>query len=267
MLKKTTPNTTKELLYQVHNGIAVVTLHRPERLNAITPVMRDALCAAMAEADADPAVRVAVLTGAGRAFCAGADIGRLQGFTGSGRSTQALPSADRYAFMSSFSKPLIGCINGVAAGMGLVLALQCDLRFAAREALLMTAFARRGLIAEYGCALMLERLVGPAVAADLLFSSRMVSGSEAAALGLVNRAEPRDALMSSVMAYARQLTKEVSPRSLIVIKRQLRAAQFQSFLQAQALAIEEMAKSLDCEDFKEGISCYVEKRAPRFSGN
>jgi enoyl-CoA hydratase/carnithine racemase len=260
-------NDMQELLYQVHEGVAVFTLHRPERLNAMTTVMRDALCDAMAEADADPAVRVAVLTGAGRGFCAGADIGRLQGFVDGGDSKPPPPSADRYAFVSDFSKPLIACVNGVAAGVGLLLALQCDLRFAAQDAVLMTAFARRGLTAEYGCALMLERLVGPAVAADLLFSARKVSGSEAAALRLVNRAEPTEQLLASTMAYARMLAEEVSPRSLVVMKRQLRAALHQSPAQALALAGEEMASSFGCDDFREGIASLVEKRAPRFTGN
>ncbi|MGH8790917.1 MAG: enoyl-CoA hydratase-related protein [Cupriavidus necator] len=259
----------QEVLYAVDGGVALLTLNRPERLNAITPAMRDALQSAFLQAGSDPAVRVAVLTGAGRGFCAGADIGRLQGVASaadSGQPAPAAPTADRYNFVSEFGKPLIACINGVAAGVGLVLALQCDLRWAASDATLMTAFARRGLIAEYGCAFRLERLVGPAVAADLLFSARKVSGSEAASIGLANRAEPADALLASVLAYARMLADEVSPRSLAVMKRQLYAAQRQSFAEALALAGEEMAESFKSADFREGVAHFLEKRAPRFTG-
>lgn len=147
-----------------------------------------------------------------------------------------------------------------------MLALQCDLRFAAEDAIFMTAFARRGLIAEYGCALMLERLVGPGAAADLLFSARKVDAREAAALGLVNRVVAGTELLPAVMAYAKVLANEVSPRSLVVMKRQLRAALHQSPGEAQALAGEEMARSFACEDFREGVACFVEKRAPRFTG-
>ncbi len=260
---------SQEVLYTVEDRIALITLNRPDRLNAMTPTMCDQLRDALKKADNDPAVRVVVLTGAGRGFCAGADMGRLQAVASpveGAPPAPAPPTSDRYRFISEFSKPLIACLNGAAAGVGLVVALQCDMRWAANDATLVTSFSRRGLIAEYGSAFMLERLVGPAVAADLLFSARKVSGAEAATLGLVNRAEPAETLLASVRTYARMLASEVSPRSLAVMKRQIHAAQQQSFAQALALAGEEMTRSFKSADFKEGMAHFTEKRAARFTG-
>ncbi len=260
---------SQEVLYTVEDRIALITLNRPDRLNAMTPTMCDQLRDALQQADHDPKVCVAVLTGAGRGFCAGADIGRLQSVASGGEGGQSSPvppPPDRYRFISEFSKPLIACLNGATAGIGLVVALQCDMRWAANDATLVTSFSRRGLIAEYGAAFMLERLVGPAAAADLLFSARKLSGADAATMGLVNRAEPAETLLASVRAYAHMLATEVSPRSLAVMKRQIYAAQQQTFAQALALAGEEMAKSFKSADFKEGLAHFTEKRAAQFTG-
>ncbi|MBI5257958.1 MAG: enoyl-CoA hydratase [Burkholderiales bacterium] len=267
-----------EVQVAVADGVATVTLNRPDKLNAVTATMHEALRAALGRLGADESVRVIVLTGAGRGFCAGADMGRLTSLAG-GQGLEALaqPAAPaaagaradyqhKFAYFATVPQPLIACINGPAAGIGLVFALFCDLRFASTEATLMTGFARRGLIAEHGSAWALSRLVGAGHAADLLLSSRKLSGSEAERIGLVNRALPPAELAGFVQAYARELASQCSPRSLRVIKQQLWELPFQSVGQALADADRRMMDSLKTEDFKEGVAHFLEKRPPRFSG-
>ena len=147
-----------------------------------------------------------------------------------------------------------------------MIALYCDLRFASTDAKFTTSFAQRGLIAEHGIAWLLPRLVGVARALDLLVSARKFDGAEAERIGLVERALAPDLLMEETLAYARQLADTVSPRSMAVIKAQLRKSPFQDFNQALATADAEMARSFASEDFREGIAHYLEKRPPRFSG-
>ncbi|HEY6511607.1 MAG TPA: enoyl-CoA hydratase-related protein [Burkholderiaceae bacterium] len=266
-----------ELLVDVADHVATVTLNRPERLNAITPTLSDSLRRTMAELGVDSAVRVIIVTGADRGFCAGADMALLQNLTqgatlpktmvhdtvdaGAGRELQ-----QRYNFFAAVPKPVIACINGAAAGIGFVLALFADIRFASSDATLTTGFARRGLIAEHGCAFGLARLVGPGHAADLLLSSRKVSGIEAERIGLVNRALPPDELMPFTRSYAADLASSCSPRSLRVIKQQLSALPLQTMAQAFAEGDRLMLESLASDDFKEGVAHFVEKRPPRFSG-
>ena len=258
--------------------VATVTLNRPDRLNAITPTLSDSLRHTMAELGRDDGVRVVIVTGAGRGFCAGADMALLQEphpgrsaaqddgtidpvDTAAGRELQ-----QRYNFLSAVPKPVIACINGAAAGIGFVLALFADIRFASNDATLTTGFAKRGLIAEHGSAFGLARLVGPGHAADLLLSSRKVSGAEAERIGLVNRALPPDELMAFTRRYALELAHSCSPRSLRVIKQQLAALPLQTMAQSFAEADRLMLESLASDDFKEGVAHFVEKRAPRFSG-
>jgi len=266
-----------ELLVDVADHVATVTLNRPDRLNAITPALSDALRQAAAELGRDDAVRVVIVTGAGRGFCAGADMALLQSLTRGAALPRTMGDAavdavagrelqQRYNFLSAVPKPVIACINGAAAGIGFVLALFADIRFAASDATLTTGFARRGLIAEHGSAFGLARLVGPAHAADLLLSSRKISGAEAAAIGLVNRALPPDELMPFTKRYALELAQACSPRSLRVIKQQLAALPLQTMAQSFAEADRLMVESLASEDFKEGVAHFVEKRAPRFTG-
>jgi len=266
-----------EVLSSVAGGIATVTLNRPDKLNAWTPQMEGELRAAMGAADADAAVRAIVLTGAGRGFCAGADMNVLAAIQGGARAAtpQAAPPHDmdrradyqvRYGYFPSLSKPVIGAINGPCAGLGLVVALYCDLRFAADSAIFTTAFARRGLIAEHGISWMLPRLVGQTRALDLLLSARKVDAAEAYRIGLVDRVCPTDKLMDETLAYARDLAASVSPRSMAVIKRQLWETPFQTLAEATAVANHEMRASFASEDFKEGVAHFIEKRAPRFTG-
>jgi enoyl-CoA hydratase/carnithine racemase len=267
----------EQILYRVTDGVAVVTLNRPERLNAWTGTMHEEVKAAMRAAVDDEAVRVIVLTGAGRGFCAGADMQTLTGIQegGGSRAAQAdtvfdpAAAADfskTYSYFPAVSKPIIAAVNGACAGLGLVIALYADLRFASDAAVFTTAFSRRGLIAEHGISWLLPRLVGMANAADLLFSARRVSAAEAKEIGLVNRVIPFDSFEAEVMAYATMLASEVSPRSLREIKREIWNGLHQTLGQAIDAANADMAGSFTSEDFKEGVAHYLEKRAPAFTG-
>ena len=269
--------TYSDILYRVEDGVAVVTLNRPDRLNAWRGKMEAEVRLAMRAASDDPIVKVIVLTGAGRGFCAGADMDNLQSIQSTGENVRADPPGafdpnaredfkKQYSYFPSVPKPIIGAINGACAGLGLVMALYTDIRFAADGAVFTTAFARRGLIAEHGISWLLPKLVGFAHAADLLYSARKVYAPEAAAMGLVNRIFPTATFMDDVMAYARMLATEVSPRSLGEMKREIWNAQFQGLGDAIEAANVDMAGSFVSEDFKEGVAHYLEKRAPAFSG-
>jgi enoyl-CoA hydratase/carnithine racemase len=276
----------QETMYEVAKRVATITLNRPDKLNAWTAVMEQEVRAAMAGSERDENVRVIVLTGAGRGFCAGADMSLLstvatkgldaaqraqavQAGAGSGEGDVDGARVDfrkKYSYFPALSKPVIAAINGPAVGLGLVIALYCDLRFASDAARFSTAFARRGLIAEYGMAWMLPRLVGHANALDLLFSARLIDGAEAFRMGLANQVYPQDVFQEKVREYAVELASNVSPRSLRVIKRQVYEAMFQTLGEAFDISEREMLASLRCEDFKEGVAHFVEKRAPVFTG-
>jgi enoyl-CoA hydratase/carnithine racemase len=259
-----------ELLYAVTERVATITLNRPDRMNAWTPTMEAEFRVAIAAASADDEVRAIVVTGAGRGFCAGADMGRLQNSAAGAAPLAAPPSGEgnfdqRYSYLLAVPKPLIAAINGSVAGVGLCITLYCDLRFMAEGARLATSFARRGLVAEHGSAWMLPRLIGPMNAADLLLSGRTVDAAEAASLGLV-RMLPAERFLAAVQARAAEFANLSSPRSMRIIKQQLQAAPFQSLAEATRFADAEIPKCRDTEDFKEGVASFVEKRAPNFTG-
>lgn len=259
-----------ELLYAVTERVATITLNRPDRMNAWTPTMEAEFRQAIEAASADEAVRAIVVTGAGRGFCAGADMGRLQNSASGAAPLAASPSGEgnfeqRYSYLLAVPKPLIAAINGSVAGVGLCITLYCDLRFMAEGARLATSFARRGLVAEHGSAWMLPRLIGPMNAADLLLSGRTVDAAEAASLGLV-RMLPAERFLAAVQARAAEFANLSSPRSMRIIKQQLQAAPFQSLAEATRFADAEIPKCRDTEDFKEGVASFVEKRAPNFTG-
>jgi enoyl-CoA hydratase/carnithine racemase len=275
----------EHILYEVRDRVATVTLNRPDKLNAWTAVMGREVRQAMEDAARDEAVRVIVLTGAGRGFCAGADMGLLSGLAepggdGGGREVAARGAEAAqtggpgprtefrgpYAYFPTVPKPIVAALNGATAGLGLVVALYCDVRIASADAVFTTSFARRGLIAEHGISWLLPRVVGLPRALDLMLSARRIDAAEALAMGLVNRVVPAADLMPGVAAYARELADLVSPRSMGVVKRQLWEAQFQTLGEATAVAAEEMLRSFASEDFKEGVAHFVEKRAPRFTG-
>jgi enoyl-CoA hydratase/carnithine racemase len=268
--------TYQHILYEVSEKIATITLNRPDRMNAWTPIMERDVRHAMEAASADDTVRVIVLTGAGRAFCAGADMDALKGLDPDDvRRAANVPPFDmnrrpdwqaRYAYYPSIPKPVIGMLNGATAGIGLVHALYCDLRFAADNTVFTTAFSRRGLIAEHGISWMLPRIVGHANALDLLMSARRVQSDEALRIGLVNRLCPPDQLREQTYAYARDLADFVSPSAIAVIKRQLYDVPFQTLAEATIDANREMLVALRGSDFREGVASFMEKRPPRFTG-
>ncbi len=271
-----------DVLYAVSQRIATITLNRPERLNAYTASLGEQLRTAMRRASDDAGVRAIILTGAGRGFCAGADMDNLSAGTASGGATlaaenpQAVPAPfdptsspdyqTTHSYFPAVPKPIIAAINGACAGLGLVYALYCDQRFAAAGAKFTTAFARRGLIAEHGISHTLPRLVGLAKALDLLVSARKFDADEALRLGVVDQVLPPDQLMAATRAYALDLADNVSPRSMAVIKRQLWAVDQQSMREAIEIGNREMLASFPSEDFKEGVAHFVEKRPANFSG-
>src|ERR1051326_7395328 len=272
----------QEILYNVADRVATITLNRPDKLNAWTAVMEQEVRRAVYDAEADENVRVIVLTGAGRGFCAGADMSLLSNIAtkgiserervlantgnGSQRENVRADFQKKYSYFPSIQKPMIAAINGPAVGLGFIISLYCDLRFASDAARFGTAFAKRGLIAEYGLAWLLPRLIGPANALDLLFSARLVDAQEALRMRLVNQVYPQESFLADVTAYARELANSVSPRSLRIMKEQVYNAMFQSLGEAFETAEQEMVKSLQCEDFKEGVAHFLEKRAPVFTG-
>jgi enoyl-CoA hydratase/carnithine racemase len=271
----------QEIITQTRDGVLTITLNRPDRLNAWTGRMQTEVESAIRAGGADDAVRCIVLTGAGRGFCAGADMSGLQSIqatAGEGYS-EKIPDLKpksvsplertfpgRFGHMFACPKPIIAAINGPCAGIGLILTLFADLRYAAAEAKFTTAFSQRGLIAEHGIAWQLPRLVGEANALDLLFTARKFDGVEAERLGLVNRAIPGAELMSYVAEVAQHLATQVSPRSTAIMKRQIRESYFQSYEASLATADAEMEKSFATQDFKEGVASFVERRAPSFTG-
>ncbi len=266
--------TFQTILYDVSEGIATITLNRPEKLNAWTPTMGLEIRAALEASVANVDARVIILTGAGRGFCAGADMNDLVDISASGKteSREFTPFDDTsradfhhaMTYLPSVKKPIIAAINGVAAGLGFAILMFCDLRFSSETASFVSSFARRGLIAEHGTSWMLTRLVGHSRAMDLMLSSRKVSAGEALRIGLVDRVSVD--VLDEARAYARDLAQLSSPRSLGIIKGQLWNSLFQDLQSAMIDADAEMVLSLKSEDFREGVAHFLEKRPPRFTG-
>ncbi|MGX9937906.1 enoyl-CoA hydratase [Advenella kashmirensis] len=268
--------TYETLKYAVDDAIATITLNRPERMNALTKVMEAELRSAIETAGRDGAVRAIILTGAGRAFCAGMDMDELEVLPPEDiRAEEWMRPYDmnrradyqtRYSYFPAAPTPVISAINGAAAGLGLIMALYSDFRIAADKAVFATAFAQRGLIAEHGIAWILPRIVGHAHATDLLLTSRKIDAQEALQMGLVHRVVTADALPDAARQLARRLGNEVSPRSVRIMKQQLWEAPFQTLGEAVSQANTEMVVSLQSEDFKEGIAHFIERRPARFQG-
>jgi len=261
--------------------VLTITLNRPAKLNAWTQRMENEFRQAIERGAADDGVRAIVVTGAGRGFCAGADMAILEaGAEGGSASadpaslasaaTEGLEGVEvnyvqRFSYLLRVPKPIFAAINGPVAGIGLCMTLFCDFRYMAQGAKMTTAFAKRGLIAEHGMSWMLPRLVGPMHALDLLLSARTLVAEEAAAIGLV-KALPAEGLLAAVKAIAKELAHSASPRSMGVIKRQVYDSLFQNLDEAWRVADTEMVKSFDSEDFREGVAHFLEKRSPAFSG-
>ncbi len=275
----------EQILFEVDDPVAIVTLNRPEALNAWTATMASEVRDAVGRAERDPHVVGIVLTGAGKGFCAGADMRGLaaaSGADGGGSSTApdvvsareetpapGEPSAGEdlrgtYTYFMSVPKPIIAAINGPVAGMGVPIALSCDLRFMNEATVLTTSFAQRGLVAEWGLSWLLSRLAGPSNALDLLFTARKVKGDEAARIGLVNRALPADEVVPAAVDYIRELAIGSSPASLAAMKLQVWKDLNRSFGDAHAGALELMKESFTRPDFAEGVKSYIERRPPDF---
>ena len=265
-----------EIVYEVEDPVATITLNRPDALNAWTPTMEMELRDALTRAVADPAVVGIVLTGAGRAFCAGMDLKLLDAYAAGDRDVLvadhvALPGEDwsddlrgPYSFFLSLPKPIVAAINGPVVGMALAIVLACDLRFMADDAELATTFAERGLVAEYGLGWLLPKMVGPTVAMDLLFSARKVGGPEAVELGLANLSVPADQLLDVARAYVADLAARCSPASMATMKRQVYTHLHAGLGEAERESRRLMMASFERPDAAEGVRSFLKKRPPRF---
>jgi enoyl-CoA hydratase/carnithine racemase len=260
------------VIYEVtRSGVAVLTLNRPDRLNTWGGDIATAFYAGIERAEEDPAVRVIVLTGRGKAFCAGAQLGSMGDFSQSIEETDegklASLIGDRQPHhVTTLSKPVVAAINGSCVGIGLTQALMCDVRFAAAGAKFAASFARRGLIAEYGVSWILPRLAGWGVALDLLLSGRTFLADEAAELGLVKAVVPPDQLMAQAMAYAEDIAQNCSPASMAIIKRQAYGDALREVADSSSRSEILLQQSLKRPDVIEGITSFLEKRAPSFPG-
>lgn len=261
-------------------GIATVMLNRPERKNSWTGRMHLELRTAFAALDADPAIRAIVLTGAGDSFCPGGDFGALDGHAKRGSYDAGTPAEmptpgaatapefrGDFAWMMGLNKPVIGAINGAAAGIGLALACFCDIRIVRGDAKFTTAHGRLNLPAEFGLSWVLPRAMGLTHAMDLLLTSRIFTGDEGVALGLFNRAVPdAQAVLDSAHAYARQLIETVSPGSLKATRHQTYLDQHRSAADAIADSKLRLAEMMQQEDYREGLKAMREKRKPEWTG-
>lgn len=269
----------EEIIYHRDGHVATIALNRPDKLNAWTKTMEAEVRSAVESADGDEEVRIIIITGEGRGFCAGADMNLLTSAMDQGgaedTSDPLTASTDgdpvernyqqRFSYLLRVAKPLVAAINGPCAGMGLCMTLFCDVRFMADNARLTTAFSRRGLVAEHGIAWMLPRLVGPMNAVDLLYSGRPVEAAEAEKIGLV-WSLPEEGFREQVQSWASQLVTLSSPRSIRVMKKQIFDSLFQDLSESWEMADREMVKSFSSEDFREGVAHFLEKREPKFTG-
>lgn len=269
----------QEIIYDVQDPVAIITMNRPEALNALTGRMQAEIRHALAQAESDPAVVGIVLTGAGRGFCAGADIGGLDatasGDSGAREDLSELAAKPgdpamgenfqvTFTYMLAVTKPIIAAINGPCAGLGFCYALLCDMRFGERQAKFTTAFAQRGLIAEHASSWLLPRLIGAGRALDLLWSARKFTGEEAKELGVVERLVEQGESLQAAIQYIKELAAVASPTSFKVIKAQVYRHLNMELGEAMQESNGWMAESLVREDFKEGVRSFIEKRPPEF---
>ena len=260
----------EDLIYEVSAHVATITMNRPERLNALTPAMRQGLLDAVTAADKDPEVRVIVLTGAGRGFCSGGDVKAMNEARASGAvnplEDKIAPVRDRVVLaMRNADKPVIAAVNGPAAGAGMNIALACDIRIMSTQAKMGQTFSRRGLHPDWGGTYFLPRLIGVAKAAEMIWSGRMISADEALELGIVSKLSEPESLMTDVMEMAQGFAS--GPPIAIRMAKRAMYRNVDSSLD-EALEYETFAQNVCAatKDAKEGIAAFVEKREPQFKG-
>ncbi len=257
-------NRVDAVRYEVAESVATITLNRPEKRNALTPAMVDRYVELMREADDDPAVRAIVLTGAGKGFCAGADLALLA--EGEQTLRTFIPGTAAIADAAVRTRvPVIAAVNGAVAGIGFGLLVGADVRIASQKSIFTTAFARLGLVAEYNTSWLLQRLLGLPNAMDLLLSGRTIDADEAYRLGLVQRVVPAGTALTAALDYARDLAHNCSPRSLSTIKSQVYADAERSRGEALEASVQLMGESFSWPDLGEAILARQEKRPPNFS--
>ncbi len=260
--------TSSELLYEREDAIAIIRFNRPDRMNTITANMLRQFSELILQADRDPEVRCIVITGNGRAWCAGLDIKAQTEGTGllNGPGTSELEMRDTPPIvLHNIDTPTIAALNGGAAGYGLDLALGCDIRIAGTSAKLAVAFTKRGLVPESGGTWLLPRILGYAKAAELVFTGRTLTAQEAADLGLVNRVVEDQALWSEAMSVAREIAAN-APLAVRAAKRMMRVAQEETFEQNVHHVFLQLLPLMRSADFKEAMVSFMEKREPNFQG-
>jgi enoyl-CoA hydratase/carnithine racemase len=260
---------TPHVLYAAADRVATVTLNRPEVLNALRVDTQEQYFAALHRADDDPEVRAIVVTGAGRGFCTGADLGWLAGVgERGGLSGDDAGSIDRRPELPDMaldlSVPVVGAINGPAAGLGFAIMLMTDVRFAAAGAKFTTTFARLGLVAEYGTSWLLPRLIGPGNALDLLLTGRTFTAEEGKELGLFQHVLPAEEVLPAAQAYARGLAQGSSPTSMALIRRQVYGDLHRTREDAVHDSVAMMLESFNRADLGEGVTAQAQKRLPDF---
>jgi enoyl-CoA hydratase/carnithine racemase len=271
-LAKPAAETAAEVLYEVEGGIATITLNRPERMNAISGPMLTKLSQDLLKANADPKVRVVILTGAGRAFCVGLDLVDATQGSGIGSASQAQSVSVNLdlrntppTILFNLDKPTICALNGAAAGYGLDTALGCDIRIMGESSKLAAAFVKRGVVPESGGTWLLPRLVGWSKAAELIFTGRTLSAADSLALGLASEVVPDAELMTRARAVAAEIAAN-APLAVQSAKRLMRMGMEETFNDHVHHVYLQFLQLVRTQDFREGMTSFLEKRPADFQG-